>query len=343
MRDPIRYLTEAQTRQACDRLDPLAVVREVLVRHANREVVLPAEAYLGWTTPAGASARSINMPAMVLGREPTAGTKVINASLDNIDRGLPRASGLTMVFDVHTGRITCLMAAAHVSALRTAAVSVASAAELLRPGARAAAVIGSGAIAESHARLLAERLDGIAELTVFDRVAARAAAFVERLRPHLDHHGVRAVVADSARAAVDGADLVLPCTTTTTPYIELSWLRPGAVVVNVSLDDVGPDVVGGCDLLLVDDWSLVRDDTHRLLGRMHRAGELTGPDETPRPGVPRVHAELGEVFAGVSPGRVADDQTILVNPFGMAVEDVALAAEVLRVARELELGTPLDR
>jgi ornithine cyclodeaminase len=343
MDDPIRYLTEAQTRLASARLDPVAVIRDVLVRHAKQEVVLPAEAYLGWTTATGASARSINMPAMVLGADAVAGTKVINASLDNIDRGLPRASGLTMLFDVHTGRIRCVMAAAHVSALRTAAVSVAAASELVRPGASRVAVIGSGAIAESHARLLAGRLTGIRELAVYDHVPDRAAAFAGRAGADLAAHGVAVSVAGSARAAVEDADLVLPCTTTTTPYIELSWLRPGAVVVNVSLDDVGPDVVAGADLLLVDDWSLVRDDAHRLLGRMHRAGELTGPDETPRPGVARVHGELGEVFAGVRPGRVADDQTILVNPFGMAVEDVALAAAIDRIAAELDLGTALDR
>lgn len=343
MDDAIRYLTEAQTRQACARLDPVAVVRDVLVRHAKHEVVLPAEAYLGWTTAGGASARSINMPAMVLGQDPVAGTKVINASLDNVDRGLPRASGLTMLFDVHTGRIRCLMAAAHVSALRTAAVSVAAAAELARPGAEVATVIGSGAIAEAHVRLLAGRLTGIRELVLYDLVPDRAAALVDRLAADFETHGVRATVAGSARAAVEGADLVIPCTTTTTPYIERAWLRTGAVVVNVSLDDVGPDVMAGADLLLVDDWALVRDDAHRLLGRMHRAGELTGPAEAPRPGVARVHGELGEVFAGVRPGRVGDDQTIVVNPFGMAVEDVALAGEVYRVAVDLDLGISLDR
>ena len=337
--DTIVYLTEAQTRQACRHLDAVAVVREVLVKQAKGEVVLPAEAYLGWTTPSGAGARSINMPAMVGGRHPVAGTKVINASLDNVERGLPRASGLTMLFDVHTGRIACVMAAAHVSALRTAAVTTAAAEELARPDASAAAVIGTGAIAERHVRLLAERLTGLAELAVYDQFPNRATEFAARL----GGLGPRVRVAGTAEEAVRGADLVVPCTTTTTPYIRHDWLRPGALVVNVSLDDVGPDVVERADLLVVDDWNLVRDDRHRLLGRMHRDGRLRGPDQLDEPGVPRVHAELGEVLAGTRPGRTDAEQIILVNPFGMAVEDVALAAEVHRVATELGLGSRLER
>jgi ornithine cyclodeaminase len=41
--------------------------------------------------------------------------------------------------------------------------------------------------------------------------------------------------------------------------------------------------------------------------------------------------------------REREDEIILFNPFGLAIEDVALAAVVYRVARESGVGTFLER
>ena len=125
--DSICYLNEAETRFVCEHLDPIEVIRRALILHGSDETVLPAEAYLGWRAADGASARSLSMPAMLLGPDRSAhaiGTKVINGSPGNVSRGLPRASGLTMLFDPLTARITTVTASQHLSALRTACVSV---------------------------------------------------------------------------------------------------------------------------------------------------------------------------------------------------------------------------
>jgi ornithine cyclodeaminase/alanine dehydrogenase-like protein (mu-crystallin family) len=337
----IRYLTEADTRHVMSQLNPVAIAREVSVLHASGQARLPGEVCLRWQGRAGGEARSLNMPGGLSGRYNAVGTKVINACLGNVGQGLPRASGLTMLFDPATARIVSIMAAQHISAQRTAAVTVAAAAELLVESDLNVAVIGAGPLARSHIELLAGELPSCIQVTVYDQCADRAEQLCQDLAPGLREFSVKIRTAGSARAAIDGAGLIIPATTATTGYIEYGWLIPGCVVINVSLDDVLEETVRRADLVFVDDWELIAGDTKRLFGRMYRSGRLVGPSHKATLSARRVDAELGEVFVGKHPGRQQAGDIILVNPFGMAIHDIALAAEVHRIAERDGIGVLL--
>jgi N-[(2S)-2-amino-2-carboxyethyl]-L-glutamate dehydrogenase len=84
-----------------------------------------------------------------------------------------------------------------------------------------------------------------------------------------------------------------------------------------------------------------------LIGRMYRAGQIVGPDEhidSVKEGQQkrRIDAQLGEVVIGSKVGRDHHNDIVLVNPFGLAIEDVALAAHVYQKALELNLGVWLE-
>jgi hypothetical protein len=97
------------------------------------------------------------------------------------------------------------------------------------------------------------------------------------------------------------------------------------------------------DLLYVDDWQLITADTQRLLGRLAREGKVSGPGD-PAPAIGRsVTGTIGQLLAGGCPGRENAEQIALVNPFGMAIEDLAVAHAVYIAAVSRGLGTPLDR
>ena len=315
-------------------LDPVAVVRDTLAAHARGETTLPDEAYLPWHTDSGAFARSLALPGAVWGERPAIGLKVINSSLGNPERGLPRAQGLTVLFDRETARPVALMPAAAISATRTAAYTALSVRLLAVPGVRRIAVLGCGALARVHVDLLRTRCPA-AEFVLHDVVPERAASLADE---------VGATTAE-ARAAVEGADVVVCTTTVTEGYIGLDWLAPGALVAHVSLDDLLPDAIAGADLLVVDDWDLVAADDRRVLGRMWRRGEVVGPGgerhDPAHTGGRAVDAAMADVVAGRHPGREAPEARIVSNPFGMGVLDVALAAEVLDGARAAGRGTSM--
>lgn len=342
--DSILYLSRADVAAACREVDTVTAVREVLALHPQGEVAVPGEAYLAWQTPDGAAARSLNMPGYLGAALRRPGTKIINASLRNTGNGLPRASGLTLLFDVDSARIVCILEGAYISALRTAGVTIVAAEELAAGPPRRAAVIGAGVLGRTHTELMVERLAELEAIDVFDVAEDRAERLCSALAVAAADRGVRLRAAGSAQEAIAGADLVVTATTTRSGYVRQSWLAPGTLVVNVSLDDVLPEVVLGADHLIVDDWALVRDDPHRLLGRMVREGKIVGPGERAGNGSARaVDATLGQVVSGRYRRPRRPDDVVLVNPFGMAIEDIVVAHYVHEVARRRGLGQELPR
>lgn len=338
----LTYLSRSEVIEAAKTADPVAVVEETLRLHVDGRTTLPEEAYLPWTTSDGSSARSLALPGAAWGDRPAVGIKVINSSLGNVARGLRRAHGLTLLFDPETSRPFAILEAEHLSTLRTAAYTAVSVTHLANRPVERVGVIGCGSIGLAHVDLI-DAMDPGAVFALFDHDALRLA----EAKAILDDRSIVAVIESSARAAVEGADVVVTATTTTEGYISYDWIEPGALVAHVSLDDLLPEVVARADLVLVDDWPLVRDDPRRLLGRMYRSGNLLEPAAVPTgpvEGRPRsVDGTLADVISGRHPGRQDERAVIVSNPFGMGILDVALAAQVAEAARSLGLGTELPR
>ena len=336
------HLAHQDVELACATFDVVDVVRDALIAYERHDAVLPDEAYLSWRTPTGSGARSLGMPGWLHLDSDLVGTKIINANPDNTTHSLvDRAAGLTVLFDCETAAPVAVMDAARISSLRTAAVTILGLEAFHGGSADVLAMIGCGVQAAAHLELLARR--GITPGLV--RVYGRDPLNGERLRARAQANDLpfaaRIEVAESAHDAVVGADVVITATTTTTGYIPYEWLQPGCFISHVSLDDLLPDVFLRCDHLFVDSISLVAADTRRILGRMLRDGRIRPPGSLGEGGR-CIDAQLGAVLDG-STSPAAAGNTVVLNPFGMAIEDIAVAGRVLAVAEERGLGTWLDR
>jgi ornithine cyclodeaminase len=314
-------------------------VAEALRQHAEGAARVGDEGVLRWSPVEGQFARTLNMPGLLT--EPAVvGTKIINANTGNPDNGLPRADGLTLLFDPSTARPLAILQAAEISALRTAAVSTLAALHLRAGSPVKLALLGAGKIAEAHAVLMAQHFE-IDRVLIYDRIPGRGHALAEKLRAISS--SLRLLVTAEAEYAVREASVVVAATTSTAAYVPYNWITRGATVLNVSLDDIDANAYMKSDLLYVDDWKLITADTQRLLGRLAREGKVSGPGD-PAPGIGRsVTGTIGQLLAGSCPGRDNADQIALVNPFGMAIEDLAVAQAVYIAAVSRGLGTPLDR
>lgn len=346
--DHILYLSRKEVEVACNHIDSVAVMRDVFRLHGSGQVILPDEAYLSWANDRDEQVRSLNMPAYVGGSLSIAGTKIINGNIANPSRGLPRASGLTLLFDSTSVRVNCVMEGAYLSSVRTACVTLLSAELFKGREIEQAAIIGAGALAQAHIEMLVKRLPHLRSLSIFDVDRKRIATLKANVASVLQAHEVKLGETLTAEEAIRAAQLIVPVTTTTTGYIQFDWLQRGSILVNLSLDDPLPEVVFKADKVIVDDWNLVKNDSRRLIGRMYRMGQIIGPGEpagTAENGQQRrrIDAQLGEVVLGTSPGREHSDNIILVNPFGLAIEDIALAAHVYQAALELNMGVWLER
>jgi ornithine cyclodeaminase len=102
-----------------------------------------------------------------------------------------------------------------------------------------------------------------------------------------------------------------------------------SVGLNPSGREVDEETVA--DATLVVEW---RDSA--LAPPPAGAPELAGLDPA------RVHADLGELVRGTTPGRTSPDELTLYKSVGVAAQDAAAAALVLSAARERGMGREVD-
>lgn len=261
------------------------------------------------------------MPAFL----PSAGLacKLVTLFPQNRDRETHQA--VICVFDPENGTPVALMDGTYITATRTAAGSALATRLLAREDARVLAIVGAGVQARSHARAL-PRVRDFAEIRVVSREVAKAEALARELGP-------RAQAVSSYEEAVRGADVVATTTHAREPVVRREWLSPGTHVNSVGLNPSGREL----DAATVADALLVVESRESALAPPPAgAPELVGVDPD------HVHAELGELVAGVRPGRTSPDQITLYKSVGVAVQDAAAAALVLAAARERSVGRIIE-
>ena len=309
----------------------LQTLHNALVAHAQGKVVQPLKPYLRIHGKAGHIAdRIIAMPAY-LADPGISGIKWIGSKHDNPERvGLARASGVIVLNDPQTNYPIGILEASLISAWRTAAVTCLAATKLARKDFTDVALVGCGVIGRTQIVALLQQFDHIDAVHVYDVNPAAAQSLASDLTA--DHPSMTIRVAGSAEDAVRAGDLVVPCTVTDQPYIPFSWLKRGVLLSNVSIMDVHQDVFLNADKVIVDDWEQSNRE-EKIINQLVLDGKFSRD---------QLHAELGEVLSGRRPGRESDDEIIVLNPMGMAVEDIACAAEVYTRAKQQQIGTWLD-
>jgi ornithine cyclodeaminase len=195
---------------------------------------------------------------------------------------------------------------------------------LARKDARTLAIVGTGVQARSHARVVAGVRD-FAEILVGGRDAGRARALADELGPS-------ARAADSIEAACRAADVICATTHAAEPVLRREWLTPGTHVNSVGFDPEGREVD---DATVADALLVVESRAAALAPPPSGSPDLAGLDAGDV-------AEIGELVLGTRPGRTAADQITLYKSVGVAVQDAAAAALVLRAARERGIGREVE-
>ncbi len=308
-------------------------VEDALRLHARRAFVQPLKPYLRWRGDENHVAdRIIAMPAYIGGDRPAAGLKWIGSKHDNPKlRGIERASALTILNDVDTHFPIAILEGGLISNYRTAAVTTVAARYLARTGFVSLACIGSGPIGQMQVSMLLGHFPQLRHVFLFDldrAAATRHAAALESSAPH-----VTVTLTQSAEAAVQSAEVVVTATVAQRPYLPFEWIQRGTFVSNVSIMDVEPDVFLKVEKLVVDDWDQCNREK-KVIHQLVEAGLFRRQ---------QLHAELGEVVTGQRPGRESADEIILLNPMGMAIEDIACARSVYNAALDEGVGTWLSR
>ncbi|HOW84603.1 MAG TPA: hypothetical protein P5119_04525 [Candidatus Aminicenantes bacterium] len=309
-----RYFTNEETKQALRMPEAVEAVRKAFIQLSSGRALVPPRTSLeipGYRTTV------LAMPAY-LPDSGRAGLKLISLCDDNPAKGLPLAHAVTVIMDAGTGVPLAVMDAGYPTAVRTGAAAGAATAALARRDARVAAVFGAGVQGRTQLEALAA-VRPLRKALIFDINAQAAAAFAAEMGRKLSIEVEPAPAPESLREA----DIISTATTSSTPVFRDGDLKPG-VHIN-AFGSYKPHVreIPGETMaragIFVDDRTACLAETGDLLIPI-REGLITEA---------AIRAEIGEVLAGLKPGRRSEDEITVFKSVGSAVQDLAVADLVI--------------
>lgn len=269
------------------------------------------------------------MPAYIPSHD-IAGVKIVNSHPGNVGRQLPTVMAIIELVEPATGRPLALMDGTQITSLRTGAASGVATKYLSRPNSETLCIIGAGA--QSHRQL--EAISIVRNLTVV-RVFDLSRKSAGDLANYAKENGMRSIVCDDVRCCAHGADIIVTVTPSRTPV-----LRSDLVVKGTHVNAIGADAPGKQELdstILVESKVIVDDyEQAAHSGEINvplSKGEIKGDD---------IYGELGEIVAGLKPGRESEGEITVFDSTGLAIQDVAVGKLIYDKARRNGVGIAVD-
>ena len=245
--------------------------------------------------------------------------------------GLPTIQGVIVMYDAINGRPLAILDSIEITSIRTAAASAVAARHLAREDAATVTICGCGEQGRSQLRALT-RVRPIRQVRAFDTDFAKAERYAQELAAELD---VAVTPVRELGAETHRTDIWVTCTTSRRWFVGRDHVAPGSLVLAVGADNEDKQEI---EPALLAETTVVADvlDQCAAIGDLHHALEL---------GVMRredVHAELADVVSARRPGRQRDDEIIVFDSTGTALQDVAATQLVYNRAVATGVGMYVD-
>ena len=315
------YLSRADVEAAAPDLPTIIALLESAFREkGSGRVEMPPKPGIHPRPDAFIHAMPAHIPALH-----AAGIKWVSGYPDNARRGLPYIGGLLVLNDEDTGFPLCVMDCTWITAYRTGAATALSARYLARPDSEVVGILACGVQGRTNLEALATCFP-LRRAYAYDLIPATGRRYAEEMAEKL---GIEVVAVDRPQAAVQDSDIVItsgPILKHPSPSIEPGWLKPGGFGSAVDFDSYWrPAALAEMDRIATDD-----------LAQFHYYRSVGYFQQTPDPS-----CDLGELVTGRAQGRAEPGERTLAVNLGLALEDMAVAPEVYRRARERGMGTTL--
>ncbi len=259
------------------------------------------------------------MPAYLADTD-AVGLKWVAGYPSNQPLGIPYIHGLFVLSDAATGRPLAVMDATWITEVRTAAASILGIRALAEGPVESIGIIGCGRQGHAHLELAEQVFPTLRRVALFDRHSERAEALAAA------HQGLDVQVASAAEEIAPGADVIVSTAAIVRQPerpIRRGHLKDAMVACAVDFDaTLSEDLFEDAGTFVVDDLAQYR--YYRQQGYFD--------------GYPADALELAEVLGEESPRRAG---LAVYVPLGIALEDVAVAAELNRRATDAGLGVEL--
>ena len=240
---------------------------------------------------------------------------------------------MTPLFDAESGEPLAVIDGASMNPFKTGAAGAVAVDALAREDATEVAVIGSGSQARGQLRATAT-VRSFEAVRVFSPTPENRESFAAEFDDRLDAD-VSAV--GSASEALADADVVITATTASDPVIDDADVEPGTHVTAMGQyapgrNELPPELIARATYV-PDLAARATRDAGSYLAAVE-AGLVDAEVG--------IAADLGEVAAGVHPGRTSDEEVTVFDSGGTGIETVAAAHLLYERAREAGIGETID-
>ncbi|WP_144172280.1 ornithine cyclodeaminase family protein [Pseudomonas sp. Kh13] len=242
--------------------------------------------------------------------------------------GVPNGMGSVLLFDARSCALICVMDGSLLTGLRTGASGAVSVKALARKSARKITCIGTGNQARMQIRAISLVMQ-IGEIHAWSRSLETREHFKVDIE---EEFGIPVILADSKKAAVEQADILITTTRGKGSLVEASWVKPGTHIIAIGTDMKGKQEF---EPEIFRNAKIVTDSTSQCIEK----GEVWHPLTAKIIGLNDIHGELGEILLGTKPGRENDEEITIFDSTGMAIQDNTTAEKIYRNALESNAGT----
>jgi len=312
MAEQVTYLmTRIDVEQTLSMPEAIDAVEAAFRAYAQGKAQMPPKPYLTFETG------DLRIMPAYLPELGLAAVKLVNAHPDNAE--LPTIMATVAVFDPGTGFLLAIMDGTYLTSVRTGAAGAIAAKYLARADSAVASFVGAGVQAYTQLQGLLVTVPSVSKVLVCDVDADAARALAREAH---EQHGLAAETC-SLDDAVRNADVLITTTPVRKPLIRSDLVRPGTHVNAIGADAPGKQELERAILesarIVVDNWE-----------QASHGGEINVAVSDGSIGRDDVHAELGEIAAGLKPGRERPDEITVFDSTGLAIQDLACAAHVYR-------------
>ena len=312
----ILVLSKKDIEKALTMKDTIEAVEAAFKGLATGEAVIPPLVLMDAPKHNG----SWGIKAGVLNNQDVIGLKLSCGYFENPKKyNLPSIMGIVVVSDLKNGTPLALMDGLQITAYRTGAIAGVAAKHLARKDSEVAAIFGAGA--QGRTQLIAlNEIFKLKEVLVYDIVSELSEKYAKEMSARL---GLNVKSVDSVPKALKDADVVSTATPSREPYIKSEWIEPGTHITTVGSDEGNKQEL---ESSIYHKAKVVVDKLDVALNKKYLKPEL-------------IYAELGEIVAGMKPGRTKPDEITIMDSTGLGIQDVAAGLVAFRLAKEKGIGT----
>ena len=307
--------------------DIMDAIETGLKAHGQKKVIMPSKDHLALDYPH----KLFNILKGYVEPINVAGVKVIGDFHKNYEHNLPSELALITLYHPETGAPFAIVDGTMITWMRTGAVTAVGAKYLANDKPRVLGHIGARGTAWYNVPML-DLLFDFEEIRITSKRPESRERFADKMSAQL---GKPVIVTETTQAAVHEADIIIDASRLIEHQILVAdkWVKPGALIqpygAVLSVERSLPFTV---DKMVVDDWNQCQKSQYGQFASLVQAGELR---------TEHIYGEIGEIVAGLKPGRQTPTERILFWHKGFAISDIMLAHLAYQKATAQNIGTPL--